>query len=75
MTYSNGPLHSDVQVKDDQLELIYNSSIRTLDVAWKTCRKPSMIEMYVERELGKSMPAARHKEDDDDMIYKGIICR
>ena len=29
---SKGPLHTDVQVLDDQLELIYNSSVRTQDV-------------------------------------------
>ena len=30
--FSYGPLHIDVQVLDDQLELIYNSSTRTQDV-------------------------------------------
>ena len=31
-TFSYDPLHTDVQVLDDQLELIYNSSVRTLDI-------------------------------------------
>ena len=34
-TFSNGPLHTDEQVLDDQLELIYNSSVRTQNVVWK----------------------------------------
>ena len=30
--YSSGPLYTDKQVLDDQLELIYNSSVRIQDV-------------------------------------------
>ena len=30
--FSYGPLHMDEQVLDDQLELIYRSSVRTQDV-------------------------------------------
>ena len=39
------------------------SSVRTHDVAGKTCRKRWMIETDDERELGKSVLAAR--QDDD----------
>ena len=31
-TFSYGPLYTNVQVLDDQLELIYNSSVHTQDV-------------------------------------------
>ena len=37
--FSYGPLHMDEQVLVDQLELIYNSSIQTQDVAKKTSGK------------------------------------
>ena len=30
--FTDGPLHTDEQVLDDQLELIYNSFVRTQDV-------------------------------------------
>ena len=32
MTFSYEPLNTDMQVFDDQLELIYNGSVRTQDV-------------------------------------------
>ena len=32
MTFFYGPLHTAMQVQDDQLELIYNSSARTQNV-------------------------------------------
>ena len=49
---------------DDQLKLF--RSVRTEDVAWKTCRKRGMIETDDERELaGRSMLAGRH----DTYIY------
>ena len=35
---------------DDQRELIYNSSVRTQNVAWKTSQKRLMIETDGERE-------------------------
>ena len=37
MTFFYGPLHMDVQVLADQLELI-NISSKTQDVVWKTCK-------------------------------------
>ena len=50
MTLSYGPFHMDVQVLDDQLELILNSSVRTQDVVLKIYWKQGMIEMNGERE-------------------------
>ena len=64
-TFSDEPLHTDVQVLADQLELIYDSSVRRQDVVWKTCRKWCMIETYDGRESGKSVLAVRHDYDDD----------
>ena len=56
--YSSGTLHMDGQRLDDQLELIYSSSVLIQDVAWKTCLEQQMIEMDGEGETGKSMLAA-----------------
>ena len=50
VTFSHRHLHTDVQVSHDQLELIFNSSVLTQDVAWWTCRKRWMIETDGERE-------------------------
>ena len=36
LTFSNGPLHMDLPVLADQQETTYKSSVRTLDVVWKT---------------------------------------
>ncbi len=60
----------DEQRKEDQLELIYNSSVPIQDVAWKTSRERWTIETGGERGSGRSMLAARHDDDDDD---KNII--
>ena len=68
-TFSYGPLHTDAQVLYDLLEPIYNSSVRTQDIAWKTRRKRWMTETDDEKELGKSVPAAGHDDDDDIYIY------
>ena len=58
--------HTDVQVLDDQLEFIYNSSVRKQDVHSKTGRKQVMIETNGGRESEKSVLAARHDDGDDD---------
>ena len=71
-TFSCEPLHTNVQVFDDQLELIYNSSVRTLGVVWNTYRKRWMIETNGEREPGKFMLAARHDDDDNDLPKPSI---
>ena len=58
----------DLQMQDEQLELIHNSPVWAQNVAL-TCQKRCMIVMDDKRELGKSMLAVRH--DNDDMyIYK-----
>ena len=41
---SCGPLHTDEQVLNDQLEHIYSSSVLMQDVAWKTSRGRWTIE-------------------------------
>ena len=66
--FSYGLLHADVQELDDQLEPIYNSSVWTQDVAWKTCRKRWTTETNGERESGKSVLKALHDDDDDDSV-------
>ena len=65
--YSGGPLQIDEQRQDDQLEPINSSSVPIQDVAWKTSRERWTIEGDGERGLGRSVLAARHDDDDDDM--------
>ena len=67
MAFSNGLFHIYMQVLDDQIEPIYNSSERIRDVAWKTCRKRWTIETRGERALGKPVLATQYDDDDDDM--------
>ena len=55
----------DVQVLDDQLELVYNSSVWTQDVVLKTYPRQWIIETNGERVSGKSMLAAH-----DDIFKK-----
>ena len=50
---------------DDQLELIYNSSVETQDVAGKTYRKQWTIEMNGEGGSRKSVLSARHDDNND----------
>ena len=38
VTFFYGPLHINVSALADQQELIYISSVGTLDVVWKTCQ-------------------------------------
>ena len=56
--FSYGPLHIDVQMLADQQELIYNSSVWTQDVVWKTCQKGWMIGTNGKRESGKSVASS-----------------
>ena len=51
-------------------ELIYISSVRTVDVIWKTCRQRLMIGTDAERESGKSMQSARL---DNVLICIGLL--
>ena len=67
VTCSSGPLHTDEQVLDDFLELIYSSSVRTQDLVLKTFLKRLMIKTNGERKSGKSMLAAWDDDDDDDI--------
>ena len=63
-TFSDRPLHMDVQMLDDQLEPIYNSSVWTQGVVSVICRKRWMIGTNGERKSGKSVLAARHDDED-----------
>ena len=55
----------DEQRQDDQLELIYNSSVPIQDVALKTSREQWTIEKGGERGSGISALVARHDDDDN----------
>ena len=77
--YSYGPLHTDEQVFDDQLEHIYSSFVSKKDVVYKACQEWWTIETGGERS-GKSMLAVRHDDDDIHInvyiyiyIYKDLI--
>ena len=65
------PPHTDVQMKENQLESIHNTSVRTQDVAWKTTRKRWMIETNGVGELGKFVQVGRHDNDDD--MYANVL--
>ena len=67
--YICGPLHTNEKVLDNQLEHIYNSSVRIQDVAWKTCREQLTKGTGGERGPGKSVLVARHDDDDDDITW------
>ena len=75
--YSCGPLDTDEQILNDQLDAIYNNAVPILDIARKTCRKRWSIETIGEWESGRSVIAARHDDDDDDQLYEidQFICR
>ena len=60
----------DEQRQDDQLEPIYNCSVPIQDVALKTSRERCAIETGGGRALGRSVLAARHDDDDDQMLYE-----
>ena len=50
-------------------ELIYNGSVQTQDVAWKTCWKQWTIEINGKRGSGKFTLAAL---DNDDYFYNSF---
>ena len=64
----------DEQMQDDQLEPMYNSSMPTEDVALKTYQERWTIEMDGERNSGRSILAAWHDDDEED-IYIYIYIR
>ena len=79
-TFSYGPFHTDTHVWDDQLELIYNSSSRAQDVAWKTCRKQWMIGTDGEKELWNSLRATHDNDDGINIslhsyLYKTLMLK
>ena len=62
--YSCGPIHTDEQRLEDQLELIHSSSVPIQDVAWKTTWEQWTIETGGERESEVSVLAVQHNDDD-----------
>ena len=48
----------DEQREDDQLDLIYNSSVSIQDIAWKTSREQWSIETGGVKGSGRSVMAA-----------------
>ena len=66
--YSSGPPYMAKQKQDDQLEHTYSSYVRIRDVDMKTCQERWMIGRSGERGSGLSVPAARHDDDDDDIL-------
>ena len=67
-TFSYGPLHTDVQMLDNQREFISNCSAQRLNVVWKTCRKQWMIETNAERGSGISMQVARVEHSGEGIV-------
>ena len=67
--YTCGPLLMDEQ-RLDQLEPLYNCSVPTQDVAWRTWQERWMIETSGERESWKHAPTAQH--DDDNPSQKAV---
>ena len=53
----------DEQMQDDQLELIYNSSVSIQHVAWKAFQERWTIETGRERRAERSVLAARYDDD------------
>ena len=58
----------DMPVLGNQQELIYDSSVLTQDVVWKTCQKWWMIGTNGKRKSGESMLAA-WLDNDDESLY------
>ena len=65
--YSSGPLPMDEQKQYDRLEPIYNSSVRIQDIALKTPQEQWTIETDGDRGSGRSVLAARHQNDDEEI--------
>ena len=66
--YSCGPQHIDEQRLDDQLELIYYSSVLIQDVAWKTFWEQWTIETRGEGGPGKIVVASWRVDDDHHLL-------
>ena len=52
---------------EQSLEPINNNSVPIQYIAWKTCRERWAIEIGGEKGSGRSMPAASHDGDDEEM--------
>ena len=73
VTFYFEPNHTNEQVLDDYLKLIYNRSVWTQDVVERTYRMRWTIETTGVRESRKSVRSARHDDDyDDGDIYTYI---
>ena len=68
-----GPLYLDVSELADLQELVNISSVRKLDVVWKTCQEQWMIGMDGERERERESEQLEDDEDDDDDVLFNII--
>ena len=66
--FSYGLLHMAEQKQGDQLKPTYSSSVKTRDVAPRSCQKRWTIGRSGERGPGISMLAARDDNDDDDTV-------
>ena len=71
--YSCGPIHTDEQRQDDQLEHTYSSSVLIQDVVQKNCLKQWTIEKGGEKGSGISVLMVWH-DDDDDYTYRLENC-
>ena len=69
VTYFYGPLHTDEQRQDDQLELTYSNSVPIQHVALKAYRERWTIVKGCRRGSGRSALVARHDDDDDDILF------
>ena len=58
----------DVQRQDNQLEPIYNSSVSIQDITMNTFREPWTIGTGGERGSGRSVPGARHGDDNNSLL-------
>ena len=67
-----GPFHTHEQRQDDELKLIYNSSVPIQDVALKTCRKRWVIERCGGR--GSEIFVLMGWPDDDDICNHISVC-
>ena len=66
--FASGTVHTDEQVLDDQLELIYNRSMQTQDVVKRTCQVWWKIETNGETESRKSLLAGHCWRSKDELI-------
>ena len=73
MIYSYGTPHMAEQKQDDKLEHTYSSYVRIRDVALKTCQRRWTIGRSGERGSGISVLAARHDDDDEEIMFSILL--